>query len=200
MQRMIVFMVWTAFILYAVLAAPNGNAGYLESLIKMDDPDPSLLMVFSFLGIYAMIFAALLLEEDDSKVPAWPFVIASFFLGAFALLPYFLFASGRAEGRIRIPNRLIQLLHSKAFLLLLGTGTTALFLYGVSAGDFELYGKAFRTSQFVHIMTVDFIVLTLLSVYLIYWKERRHGSENMRHWIGMVPMIGALVYLFKKRV
>ncbi|MBN8235182.1 hypothetical protein JF544_07955 [Halobacillus kuroshimensis] len=197
MRRSLLFIGWILFILYAVFLAPDGNQGYLAQLIEMDDPDPMLLMVFSFLGMYPMAFAAFLLGEDDARVPAWPFVIGSFMLGAFALMPYFFLAKNGLVRRTRTPGWIVKMLRSRAFLFVVSLGTAALFVYGItegSAGDYEI---AFQVSQFVHVMTVDFFVLTALSVYAIYWRERKYGRENQRHWMGCVPIIGMAAYLMR---
>ncbi|MYL30834.1 MULTISPECIES: hypothetical protein [Halobacillus] len=198
-RRSLFFILWMLFILYAVFTAPDGNEGYLTQLIQMDDPDPMLLMVFSFLGIYPLAFAAFLLGEDDDRVPVWPFVIGSFMLGAFALMPYFFLAGNGSDRKVRTPGWIIRVLRSKVLLLIMSLGTAALFLYGMTAGRPDEYGNAFRVSQFVHVMTIDFFVLTALSVYAIYWRERKYGRENQKHWTGCLPIIGMLAYLVRVR-
>lgn len=44
----------------------------------------------SYFAVIPAIYAALLIPgaRSENKIPAWPFVSASFFLGAFALVPY----------------------------------------------------------------------------------------------------------------
>ena len=197
-RKSIFFISWIAFIAYAVYFAPNGNQGYLHQLMTMDDPDPFLLMVFSFLGIYPLVFSALLLGEDDSRLPLWPFVLGMFMFGAFALMPYFFLSKGTHKGKGRAPRWLLKGLYSRIFYMLLITGTVALFLYGMTQGNFKLYLEAFQISQFVHVMTIDFVVLTILSIYVMYWKECRNGRSNQKHWLGIVPILGALLYMMQK--
>lgn len=198
-RKSIFFISWIAFIAYAVYFAPNGNQGYLHQLMTMDDPDPFLLMVFSFLGIYPLVFSALLLEEDDAWLPLWPFVLGMFMLGAFALMPYFFLSKGKTSRKRRTPKWLSKGLQSSIFTTLLMIGTVALCLYGVIQGDFQLYLEAFQTSQFVHVMTIDFFILTTLSYFVIYWRERKNGQVNQLHWLGFMPIVGAILYLIKKR-
>lgn len=52
--------------------------------------NPIFYSLFNLMGVYPAIYAALLVPGGRSAngVPAYPFVIGSFFLGAFALLPY----------------------------------------------------------------------------------------------------------------
>ncbi|RWZ58894.1 hypothetical protein EQV77_08025 [Halobacillus fulvus] len=187
---------WLLFIGYAWLIAPNGDQGYLNQLITMDDPDPLLLTVFSLLGIFPMAFATILLNQDDSRVPVWPFVIGSFMLGAFALIPYFFLSSTKGErNSVRTPGIIRRFLNARVYRFILLTGTIALVIYGLTAGSFALYQQAFETSQFVHVMTIDFFVLAGLSVFVIYWNERKKGIENQLFWLGFVPVVGFLAYI-----
>ncbi|MCA0971108.1 hypothetical protein LCM20_10940 [Halobacillus litoralis] len=196
---MVFFFIWIAFICYAVWVAPDGNEGYLQQLVTMDDPDPLLLMVFSLLGVYPMAFALILLGEDDSALPVWPFVIGSFGLGAFALMPYFFLSRGDRKRNVRTPKSVQNLIQSTLFKALLFAGAIALFVYGFSQGDASLYARAFQSSQFVHVMTVDFFVLTALSVFVIFWKEGKRERVNQRHWMGIIPVIGLLAYLLLRK-
>ncbi|WP_079477869.1 hypothetical protein [Halobacillus salinus] len=198
-RRELFFICWVAFIIYAVFLAPDGNEGYLQQLMTMDDPDPLLLTVFSLLGIYPAAFAVVLLSEDDSRVPAWPFVIGSFMLGAFALIPYFFISSGNSVRKVRTPRVFLKFLQSIGLKSLLFAGTIALMIYGMIQGSAALYTQAFQVSQFVHIMTVDLVVLTLLSIYVIFWRERKHNRSNNRHWVGIIPVIGLLSYIIMKK-
>ncbi|WLR49086.1 hypothetical protein LC065_07965 [Halobacillus litoralis] len=199
-MRQILFLIsWASFVLYAVLFAPDENEGYFHQLVTMDDPDAFLLMVFSFLGIYPLVFTALLLGEDNNHLPLWPFVLGMFFLGAFALMPYFFLSKVEDSRKPRVPVFMLNRLHSRVFHLLLFMGTITLLIYGVTQGDFEFYVEAFKESQFVHIMSIDFVVLTFLSTFVVYWKERRRGRYNQKHWLGMVPIFGALLYLLQKK-
>ncbi|MBA2175176.1 hypothetical protein H0266_09750 [Halobacillus locisalis] len=197
-RRLSFFIVWLAFILYAFVLAPNGNQGYLNQLITMNDPDPLLLTVFSLLGVFPTAFAILLLNEDDSRVPAWPFVLGSFMLGAFALMPYFFISRAESTRTLRTPIWIGKSLDSILFKALLFTGTVALIVSGLTQGSASLYGQAFRQSQFVHVMTIDFLVLTGISMFVIYWRERKHGRFNQMYWLGCVPVVGFLAYLLIK--
>ena len=197
-RRLSFLIVWLAFILYAFVLAPNGNQGYLNQLITMDDPDPLLLTVFSLLGVFPTAFAVLLLNEDDSDIPAWPFVLGSFMLGAFALMPYFFVSRAESTRKLRTPRWISSSLDSILFKALLFAGTVALIVYGLTQGSAELYSQAFQQSQFVHVMTIDFLVLTGISIFVIYWRERKHGRFNQLYWLGCVPVVGFLAYLLIK--
>ena len=106
-MRWILGLVWIAFIAYALLLAPGQSPGsdpIFKELITLQSKEPWLLTVFSWLGIFPAVYACMLLrtsvKERGGRVPAWPFVILSFGLGAFALLPYYAWSSSanRASG------------------------------------------------------------------------------------------------------
>ncbi|KHE67479.1 hypothetical protein [Halobacillus sp. BBL2006] len=202
-RRYIFLALWAAFVLYAWQIAPTGDQGYLQQLMTMEDPDPLLLMLFSLLGIYPAVFAILILSHDKSRFPAWPFVVGSFMLGAFALLPYFFLSNTKNYRSNRTPAWLQKFLEFTSIHMLLLLGSLVLIFHGFLNGDFSLYWQAFETSQFVHVMTIDFFVLTGLSMYVIGWEQEKHGGKRYWSLIGMVPIIGVLLYIIltrKKRV
>ncbi|WP_315795348.1 hypothetical protein [Paenibacillus sp. BIC5C1] len=213
-MRWILSLTWLAFIAYACVWAPGQpleSDPVFKELVTLQSKEPWLLTVFSWLGIYPAIFACLLLRKSVEKrgirVPAWPFVLLSFGLGAFALLPYFAwssqthrgsgyeqlsFGNQRESGIGRVAAH--KLTHVILLLLTLGTG-----FYAVTQGNSDVYMEAFRASSFVHIMTIDFVILTLLSVIALF----RDASDNRRSHIwaiaGAIPLIGPLVYLMTSR-
>ncbi|KAJ7527548.1 hypothetical protein O6H91_16G060700 [Diphasiastrum complanatum] len=96
-----VFAFWAALVLYATLWAPN-QTPYRDlyfvlklSGLKGDDGflmNPVLVSIWLFMGMWGVIYSMLLLPSGRSerkKTLVWPFAVASFFIGAFALLPYF---------------------------------------------------------------------------------------------------------------
>jgi hypothetical protein len=195
-MRLFLTIFWLAFIGYAFLFAPNGDGPYLQQLLTLSSPDPLLLMVFSLLGIYPMAYAALLLRYDDGKIPKWPFASGAFLFGAFSLLPYYIAGKWVSEYKLRTPKKLLTLLYSKIFILGLVVLSLGLIFYGVFSGDMEEYRLAFRTSQFVHVMTIDFFVLSFLSIYAIYHHSKWSSRSSALSWIGMIPVFGILIYLW----
>lgn len=147
--RQILFLVgWMVFICYTIFLAPKGNHGYLDQLLTMNDPDPFLLMVFSFLGIYPLVFVALLIGEDRSRLPLWPFLSGMFLFGAFALMPYFFLSKARNIKDGRMPYWLVKVFQTRFFIFVLMAVTAALLWYGISKGDFLSYVRAFQTSNY----------------------------------------------------
>ncbi|MDO7907611.1 hypothetical protein Q5741_14470 [Paenibacillus sp. JX-17] len=196
-------IVWIAFIVYALLLAPDGRGEdpiFLD-LIQLRSTEPSLLAMFSLLGLYPLAYACLLLRSDVRRVPAWPFVIAAFALGAFALIPYYILNRNdiRSYRDSRAPQWILRLVRSPIVLVLLLLGTLAVMGYGLLNGHAEEYREAFGSSRFVNVMTIDFVVLTLLSVYAIYRDEDRPPLHAGVAWIGILPIVGLLVYIWLTR-
>lgn len=190
---------WLLFISYSFFLAPvDGNEGYLTEFLTLNAPDPLLLAVFSLLGVYPAVFSILLLENDKATIPAWPFALGSFLLGAFSLLPYFIFHKDRkGVQRNRTSVRLQAIVNSSSLQLALLTITIFLMVYGLFFGSLETYSQAFYESRLVHVMTIDFLVLTCLAVLGIYhhaFYKNPHLSSKC--WLGMVPIIGPLLYLY----
>ncbi|MFP3488833.1 hypothetical protein R0K20_14610, partial [Staphylococcus sp. SIMBA_130] len=77
----------------------------------MNDPDAGLLAMFSLLGVFPAVFALLFLRNVSGSVPAWPFVVGSFVLGAFSLLPYFILNKNKERSN-RTPNKVRKFLQS----------------------------------------------------------------------------------------
>nr|WP_154983869.1 hypothetical protein [Paenibacillus xylanexedens] len=207
-------LVWVAFIAYALFMAPGNspvNDPIFKELLTLQSREPWLLTVFSWLGIFPAVYACILLRKSMTaskrqRMPAWPFVLFSFGLGAFALLPYFALISPSPtdvhdpdssvkqskRGVSRVASH--KLTHLILLLLTLGSA-----LYALIEGNSERFVDAFYQSSFVHIMTIDFIVLTLLSTYAIYRDARVNGRTTNWAWAGLLPLAGPLLYLLLER-
>jgi hypothetical protein len=212
-MRWILGLVWVAFIAYALLLAPGQSPGsdpIFKELITLQSKEPWLLTVFSWLGIFPAVYACMLLRtsarERNGRVPTWPFVLLSFGLGVFALLPYYAWSSStnRASGyhsfhfgrqRESGIGRVAAHKLTHVILLLMALGTA---FYAVTQGHPDVYMEAFKQSSFVHIMTIDFVLLTLLSIIAIY--RDADASRRSIAWsaAGIIPIVGPLFYLLTR--
>lgn len=204
-SRVLLLVVWLAFITYALFFAPGAGGGedpWLRTLLTLRPDEPSLLAMFTLLGLYPLTFACMLLRHDDRKVPAWPFVLVSFALGVFALLPYYILTSATHAGShdLRLSEKLRRTAESQTTHAVLFVLTLGVMVWGLLAGDFGVYAEAFRTSHFVNVMTLDFGLLTLLSVYAIYTGSRRRSLPQAMALLGLIPILGLLVYVWMTRM
>lgn len=195
---MIFFAIWLVLIGYAVFLAPGGDANPVMSQVfsgQLADIDPLVLAVFSSLGIFPALFLTLLLLNDRQRWPAWPFVLASFGIGAFALLPYFAFGAKPPLKGLRTPEWLMRFLSSRIWLgaltaLWLGNLLTLLQGFSLTA-----YREAFFASSLVSVMTVDWFVLWGLSVYTV----SRFYPDAPNKVLAWIPILGPVLVLFTNR-
>ncbi|AZB42645.1 hypothetical protein CEF21_10280 [Bacillus sp. FJAT-42376] len=188
---------WFALIAYAILLAP-GQGGMQDPVLqaylsgKFNEANPMVTMVFSFLGIFPIVWAALYFRQDENLIPAWPFAVLSFGLGAFSLLPY-LFFKGKGKKQRPIIQKLGNALSSPWVMLPLLALTICLYVYGLTQGSAEAYQKAFMQSKLVSVMTADFIVLVIYS----YWWMRK-SLPGQEKWC-VLPLAGAQIALLRKK-
>lgn len=187
-------IVFILLLLYAVFLAPgssNADDPLFSQLItgQFEEVDSLVVAVFSMLGIYPVLFALLLLPQDTRRLPAWPFVILSFGLGAFIILPYLALRGRQKRDTPRGPSFVQRsAVHPLLYVLVLLI-SIAVYLVA-AAGSFSGYQEAFMNSHLVSVMTIDFIVV----IWLTYDILRK--DWQMRYaWLAFLPAVGPLVLL-----
>lgn len=174
------------------------------------------------LGIWPAVFAALLLplKPKSQQLPAWPFVGASFALGAFGLTPYLALTSYAAEPTDADSGG-ARFFGSTGMGIFLLASTTALMLFalGVFApndlnggSDYPVdvifytylrnYADLFATLKLVHVPTCDFAALWTLSSIPLLEDMRRRGwyrggafDTALFASFMLAPLIGACTWL-----
>lgn len=178
---------WCVLVAEAVLVAPPARPDQSEWLWRLlsgewAGEEPAVIALFNLMGVWPFALAAQLAPWLRRRpVPLWPFAIGSMFLGAFVLLP------GIAIGGTPVPAASWQRWLAKpAWLAVLALATFALVAYGAT-GSAAGFAHAFRTEQFVHVMTLDFVSLWALSILV----ARERGGP----WaITAVPVLGSLAW------
>ena len=202
-RRITLFLLWLGFILYAFLLAPPDQPDTLDLITKLSTGqwagiNPLVVSLFNLMGIYPLIYSAvLLIDGRGQKIPAWPFVLGSFAVGAFAILPYLALRqanpvfSGKKSG-------LIKLLDSRWFGLSLLLGALALLIYGFSQGNGADFISQWQSSRFIHVMSLDFYFLSLVFPLLLKDDMSRRGMKNPSlFWVvSLLPLLGPAWYLF----
>lgn len=203
MSRSIAFwMLWLGFIAYAFLLAPP-NDPQTFTLIKnlstgqWDGINPLVIAVFNTLGLLPLAYSCLMLFDGrGQKVRAFPFVMFSFGVGAFAILPYLALRrpNPKFEGA---KSRLLKVLDSRWMGGAIALTTLALLTFGIVAGDWSDFVQQWQTSRFVHVMSLDLCLLSLLPPALLGDDLSRRGLDDRRIlWgVSLVPLLGLLVYL-----
>ncbi|MBD2692974.1 DUF2834 domain-containing protein [Anabaena catenula] len=195
-------LLWLGFISYAFLFAPPDNFPESLELIKnlstgqWQGINPLVIALFNIMGVWPLIYSAVLfIDGRGQKIRAWPFATASFAVGAFALLPYLALRTSNQEfvGR---KNLFIKVLDSRINGILLTLGAGILFVYALQ-GDWSNFVQQWQTSRFIHVMSLDFCMLSLLFPALLGDDMTRRGwKHNQLFWLfAVIPLFGALIYL-----
>ena len=180
---------WASFIGYATFLAPNvdpaASAALLPELFKLpgeNTVNPVFLAIFGMLGVWPAVMAALLipLQPQAQSLKAWPFVTASFGLGAFGLTPYLALTSYDAKAPTE-SSAVSSFVGSRAFGIFQLVSTLLAYSYAaglfapndLNGGSdypvdvifsyfFKLFLADFNAIKLVNIPSCDFVALWLL--------------------------------------
>lgn len=195
-------ILWSSFILYAFLLAPPDQPGTTDLILNLASGhwqgiNPLTVALFNIMGIWPMVYACVtLIDGHNQQARAWPFVVASFAVGAFSILPYLIWRSPNPTFK-GPKNWLLGVMDSRWLGLLLLLGGLTLMGYGLLAGDWGEFFEQWRTNRFIHVMSLDFCLLWLLFPALLGDDMARRGlkSSVLFFAIATVPLIGAAAYL-----
>ncbi|WP_414551134.1 DUF2834 domain-containing protein [Anabaena sp. CCY 0017] len=202
MFRKIAFgLIWLGFLTYAFIFAPPDQPDTFEliknlSVGQWQGINPIVIALFNLMGIWPVIYSAVLfIDGRGQKIPAWPFATASFAVGAFALLPYLALREPNLEFSGN-KNLWLKLLDSRITGFILTIGAAILVASGLQ-GDWGNFVQQWQTSRFIHVMSLDFCLLSLLFPALLGDDMARRGMKNQPlFWlIALIPLFGPLIYL-----
>lgn len=181
--------------------APEGGQStlaFISEVMKTENRqvDPLVFMIFNLLGIWPFIMVAMLVQDEQGRLKAWPFAFSSMVLGNSALYIYLFIRKPQTEFQGPV-TPLIRFAESKLLAGALFALTLALFIYGFTAGDFSVYREAWTTHFFVNVMTVDFFLFTIaFALILADDMRRREMPINSAFWLyALIPVLGATTYL-----
>lgn len=211
--------VWAGLVAYAFVFSPNQTPTIDQFILlklvglKPDDPyqvNTIYTSVFNMMGIYPLVYASLLIPAARSnKLPAWPFVVGSMAMGAFALLPYMALWSPKTPPQQLPPpkeelegwNRLfLKGAETPVLPALLAAGAGFYLFKAVTAGGdaWVDYLRLFDQSRLVHVTTVDFMLCTLLAPFWMSndaegrkWQQR----DTLLPVLSALPLVGPAIYL-----
>lgn len=201
-KRFAFWLVWIGFIVYAFFLAPPDSPDTFQLIKNLstgnwEGINPLIITLFNIMGILPMMYACFVfIDGRNQKIPAWLFASASFAVGAFALLPYL---------ALRVPNQtfygekngFIKLCDSRVTGIALTVAALILVTYGTSTGHWDNFFHSWKTSRFIHVMSLDFCVLCLsISALLGDDMARRGIKQSWIFWLtALLPLFGPLIYL-----
>jgi hypothetical protein len=202
MMRKIIFgLLWLGFISYAFFFAPPEQPDTFELIKNLSTGNwqginPLIISLFNIMGIWPFVYSAVVFFDGrGQKIPAWPFAIGSFALGAFVLLPYLALRSPNQKF-VGEKNVFLKILDSRILGLLLTIGAVVLLASGLQ-GNWGDFVQQWQNSRFIHVMSLDFVMLSLLFPTLLGDDMTRRGWQNQQlFWLfTIIPLFGPLIYL-----
>jgi len=202
LKKVALWSLWGGFVAYAFLLAPPDRPDTWRLIQNLSTGNvtginPLIVALFNIMGVLPLLYTCVLyLDGRGQKIPAWPFAIGSFAVGAFALLPYLaLRQPNPAFGGTK--NLWLKLTDSRGWGGLIAIGAIALLIYGFLNGDWRDFVHQWHTSRFIHVMSLDFCLLSLLFPVLLGDDMARRGLKDQRiFWaVTLLPLLGALAYV-----
>ena len=192
------------FLVYIFIFAPSDTSNSFTLIQRMYSPEfrsvnPLIFSVFNLLGVWPMAFTVLVLEESKLQdFPVWPFILLSFFTGGFVYLIYFSLRKSVDE-RLSSTSLQKRIEKPRNMYLLIGV-TILLLLYGFVFGDLGGYIQSFTKNSLVHVMTIDFLLLSLLFPVLMVDDMMREKIFNLRQFLvfSVSSVLGATLYLLHR--
>lgn len=194
-------LIWLTFVIYAFIFAPPNNPDTLDLIKNLSTGNLTginayIIALFNLMGILPAMYGCFLFADGrGQKIPAWLFLSASFFLGAFALIPYLILRENN-QTFVGQKNWLIKFNDSRILGLFLTITAIILLIFGISQGNWQDFILQWKTSRFINVMSLDFCLLSLLFTFLLKDDLVRRNMNNYQLWlISFIPLFGTLIYL-----
>jgi hypothetical protein len=204
MSNKIIFgALWLGFTIYAFGFAPPDRSDTLQLIIDLSTGkwagiNPVVIALFNLMGILPMAYACLMLIDGKTqKIPAGLFSAAAFGVGAFAILPYLALRASPPPASQIDRRGMIKLVDSRWLGVALTIGSIGLLSYGIMQGNWADFVSQWQTNRFIHVMSLDFCLLTLLLPVLITDDIDRRNFTNPPavKLLSLIPLFGGLIYL-----
>ncbi len=201
-RRLIFILLWLGFSLYAFTLAPPQQPDTFDLIVRLssgqwDGLNPAIIALFNLMGVWPMVYACLvLIDGANQKLAAWPFVVASFGVGAFALLPYL--ALREPSPVFDAPKTLLlKLVDSVWTGRAIALASLVLLIYGLTSGNWNDFVQQWQTSRFIHVMSLDFCMLcAVVSPLLKDDMAKRELDNPVLFWTAaLIPLLGIAFYL-----
>ncbi|XP_078443711.1 uncharacterized protein LOC144713095 [Wolffia australiana] len=210
----LLFLLWGALMFYVTQLAPDQTPStdiyFLQKLLNLKGDDgfqmnQVLVALWYIMGLYPFVYSMLLLpsaRSSRSKVPVWPFLMVSFFAGAYGLIPYFVLWKPPPPPVMKeeLQRWPLNFLESKITAAVVAASGIGLIAYaGLASGeDWTEFFQYFRQSKFIHATCLDFSLLSAFSAFWVFndmtvrkWYEK--GSWLLP--LALIPFAGPAIYL-----
>ncbi|KAL8478261.1 hypothetical protein ACS0TY_030238 [Phlomoides rotata] len=210
----LLFAFWAALMYYVFFLAPNQtpvtDSYFLKKLLNLKGEDgfelnEVLVALWYIMGLWPLLYSMLLIptsRSSKSKIPVWPFVVLSFFGGAYVLIPYFVLwrppAPPVEESELR--RWPLNFLESKLTAGITLAAGLAIIVYAFSSdGDaWKEFYQYFQGSKFIHITSIDFALLSMFAPFWVYNDTTVRKWDGKGSWllpVSLIPFLGPALYL-----
>ncbi|XP_020231115.1 uncharacterized protein LOC109811714 [Cajanus cajan] len=210
----LLFLLWAALIYYVFFLTPNQTPSrdfyFLKKLLNLIGEDgfrmnEVLVSLWYIMGLWPLVYSMLLLptgRSSKTNIPVWPFLILSFFGGAYALLPYFVLWNPPAPPieETQLKTWPLNFLESKVTAAISLAAGVALITYAGLAGQdvWKEFYQYFRESKLIHITSIDFTILSTFAPFWVYNDMTARKWFDKGSWllpISLIPFLGPSLYL-----
>ena len=198
-RKLFLGSLWLALTVYAIASSftktQEGDFELIRQMVLGDFSgiNPLLIAIFYIMGIFPVVYAAFILFDSSQKISPYPFAAVSFGVGAFALLPYLALRQTDTTWN-KSKNWLLKVLDSRLVAISSAVAIITLIAWGVTQGNWSDFVAQWQTSQFVHVMSIDFTLLCLLFPAILGDDLARREVKGILKAIAYIPLFGALVY------
>jgi hypothetical protein len=201
-MRLLFFtLLWLGCVAYVFILSPPQQPDTFDLIFRLstgawDGLNPAIIALFNAMGLWPLAYACVALRDGQGqRWPAWPFVAASFAVGAFAILPYLALRQRNPMGAAP-ETPLLRLVDARWLGVLLAVGSGVLLGWGWLQGDWIDFWQQWQTDRFIHVMTLDFCLLWLLFPTLVPDDmARRHWHQSWVYAVLALPLVGACLYV-----
>lgn len=207
-QSIALGLLWLGFVTYALLLSPPAAPNTLEVIRQLStgqwaDLNPVVVVLFNLMGLWPMVYASLALSDGvDQRLSAWPFVVGSFGLGAFALMPYLALRKSTSNlPQPAVGGPVLKVITHRLWGVGVAISTVLLMVYGITQGApseaWQEFLHQFSTSQFIHVMSLDFCMLCAVVGPLLKSDMAKRTLNNpVLFWSAtLIPLLGIAFYL-----
>ncbi|KAI3753517.1 hypothetical protein L2E82_25572 [Cichorium intybus] len=208
----LIFLLWGGLMYYVFNLAPN------QTPVSDYDAETRLVMINSnnftanpFNSCYFPVDGhvppekAVLFDRrrcSKGSVPVFPFLILSFFLGAYGLIPYFVLRrpppppTEEADLK-KWPLNFLESKLTAGITFVVGLG---LIIYaGLATGDdWREYLQYFGGSKLIHVTSIDFALLSSFAPFWVYNDMSARKWNKKGFWLlplSVIPFLGPALYL-----
>lgn len=178
---------------------PDPLGPYLVAMFTLQGPEGWTAALFNLMGIWPLAYAGvLLLDGPGQRVPAWPFVLLSFGLGMFALMPYLLLRRPGQPAR-DLERGWRRWLAHPFFGAMVLVPTLAFMTFGAATGNPTELAVLWNEDGFVRTFLCDFAVFFLAYPVVLADDLDRFDAPRGRLGWAALPLLGPALHLLLRR-